>query len=69
MIDIWECLEIKWLNLINLVSVWLESLWNIWHKNFIIVKKEYLDLVFNIRNYGHEWEYWNEKLKFIRKKK
>lgn len=24
MIHIWECLEIKWLNLINLVSVWLD---------------------------------------------
>lgn len=47
----------------------IRYLWNIWRKNFIIVKKKYLDLVFNIRNYGHEWEYWNEKLKFIRKKK
>lgn len=47
----------------------IRYLWNIWRKNFIIVKKKYLDLVFNIRNYGQEWEYWNEKLKFIRKKK
>lgn len=37
-------------------------LWNISRKNFVIVKEEYLDLVFNIRNYEHKWEYWNEKI-------